>query len=53
MITTVDDLYGRGNTFTIRWTPSYEGVEGNEQADGIARLASEGGGERAELDYLR
>ena len=37
---------------TIRWTPSHEGVEGSEQADGMARRAAEGEGERAERDYL-
>ena len=53
MIATVDDLCDRGNTLTIKWTPSHEGVEGNEQADGAGRLAGEGGGERAGPDYLR
>ena len=53
VIATADDLYGQDNTLTILWTPSHEEVEGNEQADGEARLAAEVGRERAEPDYLR
>ena len=44
VIARVDDQYDRGNTLTIRWTPSHEGAEGNELADEAARLAAEGGG---------
>ena len=44
VIATVDDLYDRGNTLTVRWTPSHEGVEGNEQAGEAARHAAEGEG---------
>ena len=51
-IATTDDPCGRDNTLTIRWTPSHEGVEGNEQAGEAARLA-EGGRGRAEPEYLR
>ena len=42
MIATTDDLCRRDNALTIWWTPSHVGVEGNEQADGMARLAAEG-----------
>ena len=33
--------------------PAHEGVEGNELADGMAKLATEGEGEQAEPSYLR
>ena len=53
VMTAVDSLYDRGNTLTMRWTPSHGGVGGNEQAGGAARLAAEGVVERAELGFLR
>ena len=53
VIARVNDQYVRGNTLTIRWTPSHEGVEGNEQDDEAARLAAEGGGDRAGPERLR
>ena len=36
----VAELHGRGNTVTMRWTPSHAGVVGNEIADGAARSAA-------------
>ena len=53
VIAAIGDLCGRGNTLNIRWTPSHEGVEGNERADETAKSAAEGREERAELGYLR
>ena len=32
-IAATDAIAGRGNTVTLQWTPSYEGINGNEQAD--------------------
>ena len=46
-------IRGRGNTVTLRWTPSHEGVEGNERADKTARRAAEEKGGRASPQYLR
>ena len=37
----VAELHGRGNTLSVRWTPSHSGVEGNEQADRAAKVAAE------------
>ena len=42
VISLTDDLYDRGSTLAIRWTPSHEGVESNEQADKAAKRAAEG-----------
>ena len=47
------ELQERGNSITIRWTPSHEGVEGNDQADALAKRAAEGKGSRAPPGYLR
>ena len=47
------ELHQRGNSITIRWAPSREGVEGNEQADTLAKRAAEGKGNRASPKYLR
>ena len=52
VISTTDDLYDRGNTLSARWTPSHVGVEGNEQADRVAKRAAEGEDERAEPECL-
>ena len=43
----------RGNSITVRWTPSHEGVDGNEQADTLAKRAAEVEGSRAPPEYLR
>ena len=51
-IRATDDITSRGNTVTLRLTPAYAGVEGNEQADETAKRAAEGGEERAQLSYL-
>lgn len=53
VIAAIDDLCGRGNTLSARWTPSHEGVEGNERADETAKSIAEGREERAEPGYLR
>ena len=37
----VAELHERGNTLSVRWTPSHSGVEGNEQADRAAKAAAE------------
>ena len=52
-ITTVREITGRGNTLTLRWTPSHEGVSGNERADREAKAAAEGERDTADHDYLR
>ena len=48
-----DDLTSRDNTLSIHWTPAHMGVEGNEQADTVAKTAAQGRGERAGPVYLR
>lgn len=53
VIAMTDDLYSRDNTLRIRWAPSHEGVEGNEQADRAAKSAAEGEEERAEPGYIQ
>ena len=40
-INTAKSLVDRGNTITLRWTPSHEGIEGNERADEMAKRAAE------------
>ena len=52
-ITTARDLVDRGNTITLRWTPSHEGIEGNEQADEMAKRVAEGEEGSASRHYLR
>ena len=52
-IATTDAITGRGNTVTPRWTPSHEGIIGNEQADGMAKRAAEGGEREVSQEYLR
>ena len=52
VIHTVRTIVGRGNGITFRWTPSHEGVEGNEQADKAAKRAALDELERATPQYL-
>ena len=52
-IETAEAITSRGNSITIRWTPSHAGIEGNEQADGMAKRAAEEREEKAPLPYLR
>ena len=40
VIAQASEIYSRGNSMTIRWTPSHTGVEGNDQADIAAKLAA-------------
>ena len=51
MIVTVDELHERGISVTVRRTPAHRGIEGNEQADGAAKRAAEGGGDRARPEF--
>lgn len=53
MIAATDDLCGRGNALSVRWTPAHEVVEGNERADETTKSAAEGREERAEPGYIR
>ena len=46
-------LRARGNDVTIRWTPSHQGVVGNERADASARAAAAGDRAVASPAYLR
>ena len=48
----VKNMVDRGNSVTLRWTPAHAGVEGNEQADGMAKRAAEGKEERVAPQYL-
>ena len=52
-ITITETLAARGNTITLRWTPSHAGITGNEQADRIAKQAAERREEKASQEYLR
>ena len=52
-IATAESISDRGITVTIRWAPSHENVEGNEQADRTARRAAEESEGRASPLYLR
>ena len=47
------ELKSRGNSTTVRWTPAHQEVEGNEQADALAKRAAGKGEELAEPAYLR
>ena len=40
VIAQASEIHSRGNTMTIRWTPSPTGVEGNDQADIAAKSAA-------------
>ena len=51
-ITTARGITSRGNDICLRWTPSHEGIDGNERADRTARRAAEEREETAERDYL-
>ena len=53
VIATVDEMGRRGNTLSIRRTPSHKGIEGNEQADAMARTTAEGKEEKASQGYLQ
>ena len=52
-ITIVRAMVDRGNTVTLRWTPSHAGIEGNEQANDMAKRAAEEREGRANPLYLR
>ena len=43
----------RGNNLTIRWTPAHQGVEGNKQADALAKRAVGEEGDLAGPAYLQ
>ena len=47
------EITERGNTLTLRWTPSHEGFTGNEQADQGAKAAVEGERDTADHSYLK
>ena len=49
----MEAVVGRGNTITLRWTPSHQGIEGNEHADGTAKRGAEEREDTADLEYLR
>ena len=53
VIATVDEMDRRGNTLSIRRTPSHEGIEENEQADAMAGTTAEGKEEKASQGYLQ
>ena len=40
-ISTATSILARGNTLSLRWTPSHEGIKGNEQADKGAKSGAE------------
>ena len=52
-IETARAIAARGNSVTIRWTPSHAGIPGNERADKTAKRAAEGREEEADHEYLR
>ena len=52
-IATAKAISQRGNRITLRWTPSHEGVIGNERADRTAKQAAEGRESEADQEYLR
>ena len=47
------ELKARGNDITVRWTPSHQGVAGNERADALAKQAATGELTQADPAYLR
>ena len=47
-----ESLARRGNTVTIRWVPARLGVEGNEQADALAKRAVEGREDRVGPSFI-
>ena len=51
-IRVAEAVTSRGNRICLRWTPSHEGIEGNERADRMARRAAEEREGRAEPGYL-
>ena len=48
-----NELQQRGNSITIRWALSHEGVDGIERADTMAKRVAEGGGNRAPPEHLK
>ena len=52
-IATAEAIAQRGNTIVVRWTPSHEGITGNERADRMAKRAAEGREGEAGQEYLR
>ena len=52
-ISTAEAVVRRGNIVSLRWTPSHEGVEGNERVDRMAKRAAEEEESRASPQFLR
>ena len=52
-IATAEAIADRGNTLTLRWTPSHEGIAGNERADRVARRAAVRREGKADHSYLK
>ena len=52
-IATAEEITRRGNILTLRWTPSHEGVIGNEQMNLGAKAAEEGERDTTDRDYLK
>ena len=51
-IALADAILLRGNTVTLKWTPSHEGISGNERADRAARRGAEGREDTVGQEYL-
>lgn len=51
--TTTRTIVQRGNTVVLWWTPSHEGIPGNEHADQAAKRAAEGKEEQVNHEYLQ
>ena len=52
-IAAAEAITSRGNTVTLRWTPSHVGIEGNERVDNMAKRAASEEEDRANPQYLR